>query len=765
MYQVTLTAAMLTNQRYTFNLRCDYITAGTVTVKNFALFYGNKATDWTPAPEDVTAEIATAKQEALNAASNAQTSADTANTAVGNLNTYVEGSFKDGVIEASEAKAIEKYINIINTEKSNLEATYNTLYSNDYLEGSPKSTLLNAKITYFGAVDALLDSITTVIADGKTTQAEKNVVDTNYNSYKSALASLKSAIENANKSIQLKLDNISKGYVDDLEIGGTNLLKNTASGVGWSKTDFDAETRTFTRETTSTSESFIALINQTRLENNTTYTLSAWIRSNGQVKDVDFYVYDKPVSKSHNKRGIAVTTDWQFVTFTFTTDSSTDYSESTIRFDNNGSKTAGVNAILYVKEPKLERGNKATDWSPAPEDVPSALDYLATAIQGSTDIEGGLVNTNVLMVKDTNGAVKGGISGLASDNIGFWTGGNYQAAINNNANVIFRKDGSFSLAGGKISGTAAGALSVDGSVVTGMIESANYDGTVGCRFDLDNGHLLIGDAIRLLGDVSVISIENRDTGLDSFAIGDFALTPKNFAGAGLDVLLGSTAITASPAAGSEQLNKTVYVSSSGYLTTSELSYVTDSLIPGGTYNFQTKLKVTLSPHQYLYSTSVPGNKKFRYIGGDGIKIQLINGNTAAFEERIVWQQSIRSIPENGVIPLLISTSFQAASSLLQLRITIDGYYEYQEPGNQVTHHYNTTASISRFDSSSRLVLQALISRMEFSTKGMQTVFSSSNYFRCDSTAIEGRGVQTLISPDGRYRLRISNDGIQKYKLW
>ena len=51
-YQVTLTAAMLTNQRYTFSVRCDYITAGIVTIKNFALFYGNKATDWTPALED-----------------------------------------------------------------------------------------------------------------------------------------------------------------------------------------------------------------------------------------------------------------------------------------------------------------------------------------------------------------------------------------------------------------------------------------------------------------------------------------------------------------------------------------------------------------------------------------------------------------------------------------------------------------------------------------------------------------------------------------
>jgi len=548
----------------------------------------------------------------------------------------------------------------------------------------------------------------------------------------------------------------TKADVDAIQVGGRNLLKNTTSGVGWSKTDFDAETRTFTRATTQTSESFVVLINQTALKNNTTYTLSAWIRSNGQVKDVDFYVYNKGVTKTHSKRGIAVTTDWQFVTLTFTTDSSTDYSESTIRFDNNGSKTAGVNAILYVKEPKLERGNKATDWTPAPEDVPSALDYLATAIQdGSTDIEGGLINTNVLMVKDTNGKVRGGISGLASDNIGFWTGGTYQDAINNNANVIFRKDGSISLAGGKIIGTSDGSLFVDAGVITGTIESSNYDGTKGSQFDLYNGHLLIGDAIRISGDTSEIQVRNRETGLDSFKVGDFPLTPINFIGTGVDVALSSSSVTAMPASGSYQLNRTVYVSSTGYITTGE-SAVSNSLIPGGIYSFQTKLKITLS---YLYNMyTVFGyslDERFRHRGGNGIKMQLKNGNT------VVWEKNIIDIPANGVIPLSITTSFQAVSTSLRFIITIDGEYEYRVPDGANTKYYNTSASISRFDSSSRLVLKALVNRMEFSTKGMQAVFSTTNYFRCDDMGVIARGDHIFTSTDGRYMLRISNNGIQK----
>src|SRR5690606_10563690 len=64
------------------------------------------------------------------------------------------------------------------------------------------------------------------IADGKTTIAEKQAVDTNYSSYKTALASLQTAIENANKAIQNKLDALSTDRVNNLQIGGTNLISN-----------------------------------------------------------------------------------------------------------------------------------------------------------------------------------------------------------------------------------------------------------------------------------------------------------------------------------------------------------------------------------------------------------------------------------------------------------------------------------------------------------------------------------------------------------
>jgi len=65
---------------------------GTVTISNLKLEKGNKATDWTPAPEDIEADIDDAKQSASTAnttANNANTTANQAKTAVQNVQTLI----------------------------------------------------------------------------------------------------------------------------------------------------------------------------------------------------------------------------------------------------------------------------------------------------------------------------------------------------------------------------------------------------------------------------------------------------------------------------------------------------------------------------------------------------------------------------------------------------------------------------------------------------------------------------------------------------
>ena len=148
--------------------------------------------------------------QAQNTANAAVESAKNANTAVGNLNDYVDGAFADGIITEAEAKAIEKYINTVNNTKAAVEAAYNKLYTNAYLTGTAKTGLLNAKVTLMGSIENLISAINSAIADGRTTVTEKNNVDNKYATFNSAYADFNTAVEAANKAIQDTL----KGYSD-----------------------------------------------------------------------------------------------------------------------------------------------------------------------------------------------------------------------------------------------------------------------------------------------------------------------------------------------------------------------------------------------------------------------------------------------------------------------------------------------------------------------------------------------------------------------
>ena len=172
--------------------------------------------EWPAAKQDIT--------DAKNSANNAKQSV----TSLGN---YVDGAFADGIIEESEAKAIEKYINTVNNSKASVEATYNQLYVNSYLTGTAKSGLLNAKVTLFGAIDNLISAINSAIYDGRTTVAEKNNVDSKFSLFNSAMASFNTAVETANKAIQDKL----KEYADNASGNVPDSFKDSlAQSLGYS---------------------------------------------------------------------------------------------------------------------------------------------------------------------------------------------------------------------------------------------------------------------------------------------------------------------------------------------------------------------------------------------------------------------------------------------------------------------------------------------------------------------------------------------------
>lgn len=198
--------------------------------------------------------------------------------AVDNLEIYIDGAFADGIISEAEAKAIEKYINTVNNTKAGVEATYTKLYANAYLTGTPKTNLLNAKITLFGAIDDLLTAINNAISDGVTTTAEKNTVDSKFTAFNTALSSFNTAVEAANKAIQDTL----KGYSDEnkaeLEVLSNQIsaqvtridtINNTIESAGWI-TKADGNTW-WASKTLEDGNTLVSYINQTA----TTTTISS----------------------------------------------------------------------------------------------------------------------------------------------------------------------------------------------------------------------------------------------------------------------------------------------------------------------------------------------------------------------------------------------------------------------------------------------------------------------------------------------------------
>ncbi len=209
----------------------------------------------------------------------------------------------------------------------------------------------------------------------------------------------------------------------NVQVGGRNLLVGSSTGTNWLYSTFDPSSVVYTRSTTATTESYVRAPNMT-FEAGETYTLSCWAKSNGNVVHMDLYKVHVSGSGSHQSRmSIFLTTEYQKIVWTFTCNATSD-EVAYVRFDNNGSTTSGTEAILYVKNPKLERGNRATDWTPAPEDVDSAI---SDAAKTATNYIG--IDSTGIRIANANPSTATTYQHLTATNTEFVAGGNTVATF------------------------------------------------------------------------------------------------------------------------------------------------------------------------------------------------------------------------------------------------------------------------------------------------------------------------------------------------
>lgn len=378
---------------------------------------GNKAMDWTPAPEDIDVAVAGAQA--------------TANTAMSGVNDMANDN---------KLTANEKQTTVVEWNRIKQEYTQNSSIANTL--GISLTAYQNAYNTLNTYITPLLSNLTT------TSTIDGTTFRNNFQNYYTQNVSLVQAIENK------KIDNIQVGgrnYFQDSQfirgfnvfVGGTAELETV-----FSDTDQDGRTSPLGHKVikmyrNGAGDNFVYLAQTVLVEPNTQYTVSFYQNGAGAIFANSCYVYYSDGTHQVLDFTLNKSTTYIRQKITFTTKAGI----STIQFRFGFHSTAA--AWISVASIKLEKGNKATDWTPAPEDIDSAISTAnaaaanalaqaqnaqstAAAVQQITSfmqstVLGNVMATGSLLVGDVNGG-NGGITGVTdqgSSSVRFWTGAIY----------------------------------------------------------------------------------------------------------------------------------------------------------------------------------------------------------------------------------------------------------------------------------------------------------------------------------------------------
>ena len=410
---------------------------GTAYICGAKLEKGNKVTDWSPAPEDIDAGITKSQNMAEAAQTTAnQNAEDMANIIAGlnndinNLQTQIDGSITTWFYAGEPTNSNEPAINWTTTDLKNIHLSdlyydtntgycYRWMVQNNTYHWQPvkdtdvtkaladaqtaKDTADQKRRVFYNQPSPPYDMgdlwvqgssgdilrCQTAKTNGQSYLASDWVAASKYTDDTKAIL----ASQQANAAQQAA--STAQSDIDNLKIGGRNILPNSRGNddTGWIYpisivTDEEKGYCIERDNTTSSKENYIGTCRTGIVEPSTEYTFSADIWVNEYFKNYEIFwlsdTKDNPKVGSAYvnvlSKGIRTITPnvWTRVTWTFTTkvDDYTGY----IRFDNNGTTEEGTPSILRVANLKLEKGNRATDWTPAPEDLEERVTTAETKI-------------------------------------------------------------------------------------------------------------------------------------------------------------------------------------------------------------------------------------------------------------------------------------------------------------------------------------------------------------------------------------------------
>ncbi|MEK5052041.1 gp58-like family protein [Niallia sp. FSL K6-0212] len=446
-YSRTMTLSSSASEPKFIGIRMDNVT-GSITISNLKLEIGSKATDWTPAPED----MATVTQFS------------TLEQTVSGITTRVGTA--EGNISTLQQTASGLASRITNTE-------------------GDISTLTQTAQGLQNRVSDAEGNITSVTQIATGLQSRMTNAEGSINTLTQTASSLTSTIS----SVQTDLNN--------LEIGGRNLVQNTSS---------DFKTATFG------GWDFYFADKVQHWSKGMILTGRIYLKPTNQ--DASIMLHVRYTGGTYNQyRGNVIKAGgegYSAITITVPNRDDISHIEYSIR---HSSATTPSDTVRY-KEAKVEKGNKPTDWSPAPEDMATVSQFsqLSDAInlrvtkndvvnQINLDTSGILIQGKKLVLDGNvtvNGTFKVGNGNITSLDAGKVTAGTLDAAkvsvINLNASNI--KTGTLSgvriisTASGDTTEITGGNISSTGTItrIFGASSIATYVST----FDSYNGVVRVG---------------------------------------------------------------------------------------------------------------------------------------------------------------------------------------------------------------------------------------------------------------------------------
>lgn len=352
-------------------------------IRDLKIEFGNKATDWTPAPEDTQSQI-----DNITEITTSHTTS--ISTMQGQISSLIS---EDTTIKGNYNALLSRY-----------NATVNTVDSMKTTIGE-HTTILNSQNDSIAAVTTKANTIESNLAG--TTQTVSEV--------KSNLVGTQERVTKVETSLTGLTTRVSSTETNlaNLEIGGRNLLWNsgTATAIQYSG-EWNAHGCTATTETRNN-----CLVSRVNSEwNGYQFNLKKIIERynlvNGDILTYSIDVkMDEPIGilfvnnyYADNKNcGGGISTvyhwdgkyftigKWERLSFTFkiTQDIldkiATDTYKQGVRTAFESIKATSVGKYVYFACPKLERGTKATDYTPAPEDVNQQITAAETIASQTAD--------------------------------------------------------------------------------------------------------------------------------------------------------------------------------------------------------------------------------------------------------------------------------------------------------------------------------------------------------------------------------------------